>query len=299
MSEPSQTAPGGGAVTVVIAAFNGAAVIGDQLRALQVEAAGGRVEVVVADNGSTDGTRRVVEGFQSSLPLRLLDASARPGQAFARNRGAAEARADLLLFLDQDDVVSPGYVASMVEALGRDAVVAARMSAVELNPGWIGAVRTLTQTDGLPMEFGMAWAYGSTLGIRRAVFEAVGGFDETLRPAGEDVDLCLRLAAAGHPVTFNPSATVRYRFPATLGGLLRQGRLYGRGHINVCIRHGQRIGFGEIVNWCRVGAAAATWLLPWRSMPRRGQGAFALGRRLGLIEGAARHARQLWRLRSG
>ena len=130
--------------------------------------------------------------------------------------------------------MTPGYLAAMITALDEHPVVAASMRSDLLNTGWVRSARSLTQESALPFDFGAPWAYGCTLGLRRDAFEAVGGFDPSLRPAGEDVDLCIRLAKAGYAIEFVTSAVLQYRFPSTLRGLFRQGRLYGLGHINVC-----------------------------------------------------------------
>jgi GT2 family glycosyltransferase len=294
------------AASVIIAAYNGERVIGEQLESLTLEAmdrqptadgaAPPRFEVIVADNGSSDATRAVVAGFEGRLMLRVVDASDRRGQAHARNIGAASAATDRFLFLDQDDVVMPGYVAAMCRALEEHPVVAAAMRSDRLNVGWARTARSLTQEVALPFDFGVTWAYGCTLGLRRDAFEAVGGFDPSLRPAGEDVDLCIRLAEAGYTIELVDRAVLQYRFPSTLRSLFLQGRRYGLGHIDVCLRHRRSVGMRDIAGWARSAAAAASWSLPGRSMTRRGQGAGALGRRLGLLEGAARHP---WRLRRG
>ncbi len=294
----------GRAASVIIATYDGAEFIGDQLESLVAElneldhgsgVDGPRAfEVIIADNGSTDATRSVAARFVGRLPITIIDGSAQRGQAFARNIGAAAATSDRLLFLDQDDVVLPGYVTAMLAALDEHPVVAAAMRTDQLNSGWVRSARALTQTSRLPIDFGERWAYGCTLGVRRQVFESVGGFDPALRPAGEDVDLCIRLAKAGHPTEFVEGAVVQYRFPSTLRALFRQGRLYGLGHVNVCVRHGTPVRVGDVVAWIRVAAAAAVWTLPGRSMERRGQGASALGRRVGLLEGTARQVLHRW-----
>ncbi|HEY4573152.1 MAG TPA: glycosyltransferase family A protein, partial [Thermoanaerobaculia bacterium] len=102
-------------LSVVIPCLNAAATLGVQLAALTRQSWPGGWEVIVADNGSTDGSREIVESYRGRLPgLALVDASDRRGQAHARNLGAAAATGDALLFCDADDEVAPGWM----EALG-------------------------------------------------------------------------------------------------------------------------------------------------------------------------------------
>ena len=106
------------AVSVVIPVLNGAATISQQLAALAGQTYRGPMEVLVADNGSTDATVEVVQALSGRLPgLRLVDASARVGTNHARNAGAAAAGGDLLAFCDADDVAAPGWLAGLVAGL--------------------------------------------------------------------------------------------------------------------------------------------------------------------------------------
>src|SRR5437868_4320436 len=99
----------------------------------------------------------------------------KPGRQVQREdlRPPPIATGDLLLFLDQDDEVGPGYVSAMVSALGGAELVAARMDDHKLNDGWRRQGRTLPQTTGLPSD-PVPWAYGCTLGMRRSTFERLG-----------------------------------------------------------------------------------------------------------------------------
>src|SRR5690606_34073255 len=110
--------------SVVIAAFNAERTLGEQLAALSRQAVRFPWEVLVCDNGSTDGTVAVVTEWQGRLPqLRLVDASARRGPGAARNAGAARALSPLLLFCDADDVVADDWLAPLHGALQREVFV--------------------------------------------------------------------------------------------------------------------------------------------------------------------------------
>ncbi|MCA1845017.1 MAG: glycosyltransferase, partial [Actinobacteria bacterium] len=181
-------------VSVVIPVFNGARWLTRQLDALRRDGAQ-PFETVIADNGSTDDSVAIVRSFGSEMSITAVDASARRGQAYARNVGATVAAGEYLLFLDQDDEIGPGYVEAMVTALRSSELAAARMDGVKLNEGWRSRGRILPQTGGLPGD-PVPWAYGCTLGVRRSTFERLGGFAEDLGELGafaaEDIDFCWR-----------------------------------------------------------------------------------------------------------
>jgi GT2 family glycosyltransferase len=215
-------------VSVVIPCRNGARELPEQLNALAKQQYEGTWEVVISDNGSTDDSRAVAERHAASLPsLRIVDASARRGRHHACNVGAANARGKAILFVDADDLVAPGYLAAMACGLESRDVVAARLDHT-LDPQWMRGVGSGVQTDGLQNGFDfLPFGAGASLGIRRSVFEELGGFREHATLC-EDVDLCWRAQLAGYEIGFVPRAVVRYRSRPTLAQMYRQHRDYAR-----------------------------------------------------------------------
>lgn len=216
-------------LTVVIPCRNGAGEVAGQLESLAVQEGNPDFEVIVADNGSTDNTREVVERYRDRLDLRIIDASAQTGRSYACNVGASAARGEALAFLDADDEVEPGYVSAMSSALSGADFVAARLDCVTLNPGWRIASAAPFQVTGLLDVFGfLPFAVGCSLGVTVRAFEAVEGFTYDV-PFAEDVELCWRLQLGGFPLVFAPDAVVRRRYRDTNLGLYRQSRGYGLG----------------------------------------------------------------------
>lgn len=216
-------------ISVVVPVLNGAATIGEQLAALAAQDVDGAWEVVVADNGSTDGTRAVVGDFFGLLPgLRVIDATRRRGPAAARNQGANAATGNVLAFCDADDVVAPGWLAAMAKATGDHDFVAGSLDfGCRWMPPLPGEQRRppLGPTTG---NFGwLQYALGANMAMSRKAFSAVGGFAEELR-AGEDVDLSWRLQLAGYPLHYQPAALVHKRPRPTSGHKVRQRVNYGR-----------------------------------------------------------------------
>ena len=183
-------------LSVVIPCRDRERVIGQQLEALASQRFDGPWEVIVADNGSTDGTREVAESFRDRLPgLRVVDASARRGPGHARNAGARAARGESLLFIDDDDEIQPGFLAAMAAALETHDFVASARDMEKLNRSPIQRLRANPQRDGLQRAWyapHLPFSGGSGLAIKRALHDRVGGFDETMR-YGQDNDYCFEV----------------------------------------------------------------------------------------------------------
>jgi GT2 family glycosyltransferase len=215
-------------ITVVIPCLNAGAELAHQLDALRRQQFAGRWEVVVADNGSNDDTRAVAASFADTLPdLRIVDASSRRGRHYACNTGAGAAKGRSIVFVDADDLVAAGYLAAMALALEHSAVVAARLDH-SLDPEWMYGVGSAVQTNGLQNGFEyLPFGAGASLGFRRDVFEALGGFREHATLC-EDVELCWRAQLAGYQIRFVPDAVIQYRSRPTLAQMYRQHRDYAR-----------------------------------------------------------------------
>jgi GT2 family glycosyltransferase len=220
----------------VIASYNAAATLGEQLEALACQCWEHAWEVIVADNGSTDGTPALVQAFAGRLPgLRWIDASARRGAAHARNQGVRAARGALIAFCDADDRVAPGWLAGMGWALLKHELVACRIDHQALNAGWVANSRQNAQEDGVARYNEPPYllhAGAGTLGVRRELFLALGGFDEEWQ-ALEDTDFCFRAQLAGYELHSAPEAVVAVRYRATLPQMIRQTRRYAEYNVRL------------------------------------------------------------------
>ena len=216
-------------LSVVIPAFDAGKTLDSQLDALAAQHVDFAVEVLVCDNGSKDATVGIVRRRQESEPwLRLVDASARRGPAAARNIGAAVARGEMLAFCDADDVVGVGWLAGMHRALGRDEFVSGSWECDLLDGRGASVSWTNDSVYTLPY---MPWLVGTgagTMGIRRRLFEQVGGFDERLR-TNEDTDLAWRVQLAGHRLVHHPEIVLHVRKRSGLLAVFRQAYAYGVG----------------------------------------------------------------------
>lgn len=250
-------------VAVVIACRDAAAHLADQLEAIATQQDDVALEVVVVDDASSDDSSEVARrqaGAFRRLEVLRLDRQHWVGPA--RNRGVERTTAPLLLFVDADDVVQPGYVAAMVDALARTPMVGSRIDDTLQNPPWARQGDALYQRDGLQRwaDSGFVHVGGGTIGITRELFDALGGFttDERLRFA-EAADICLRAQLAGHDLAFVPDAVVQIRQRSTLGGTYRQARGWGESSVAVEVAHHGSV---PVADWRR-------GLLGWMLLPVR------------------------------
>ncbi|HEX2029439.1 MAG TPA: glycosyltransferase [Nitriliruptorales bacterium] len=197
-----------------------------QLEGLARQTYTGPWELVVADNGSTDATLDILRRWEDRLPLRVVDASSRPGAGAARNIGAAAARGESLAFCDADDVVAPGWLEACVGALRASDFVAGSFDHHSLNPGLRAGWHWNSHVTSAPLGLCfLPYACSGNMAVSRRAFERVGGFSDD--PIGHDMDLSWRLQLAGYPLHFEPSAVVAYRHRERLGQVWRQHVDYG------------------------------------------------------------------------
>lgn len=213
-------------LSVVIPVRDGAAHLAEQLRALSRQDFAGSWELVVADNGSTDATVAVAESWRPCLPdVRVVNASNGVGVNWARNAGARAARSGLLLFCDADDQVAPTWMSAMAQTLGRADLATGPVDLVDESGRALGVQAALAP----PTELGFRpYAIGANLGVRREVFDRIGGFDERWPVhGGDDVDFCWRAQLTGAELGFSTHVRVRYRRPIRCGPAFRKHLGYG------------------------------------------------------------------------
>jgi glycosyltransferase involved in cell wall biosynthesis len=279
-------------VSVVVPCLNAAATLAETLESLAAQRCEASWEVIVADNGSSDDSRAIVARHRERMPVRLVDASDRSGQAHAMNVGVAASDGEYVLFCDADDLAGDGWLAAMVAGLRRWDAVGARWDITRLNPP------TIRRSRGNPQEHDLQpftrppflpFAGGGSLGVRRRVHAALGGFEEALVVV-HDTDFCWRLQLAGYTLRFVPEAVVPIRFRRSEREMFGQARLYGRTAVDLYARYrGRGIPEAGIVDGLRAWA-----MLVWRG-PRllrpdaRQRWLWKLGYRLGRLEGSRRN----------
>ncbi len=214
-------------VAIVALNWNGREHLAECLAALAGQTYGGPFQVVLADNGSTDGSVDFVrERFPS---VRIVRADRNLGFAGGNNLAARQLEADVVAFINNDTRAEPAWLEELVAVLTQAPDLAAAGGKIVNWDGsrldFVGGGATLTGL-GLQFDHGEArsphdherdilFACGGSMAIWRKVFLEVGGFDEDYFAFYEDVDLGWRLWLAGYRVRYAPRSLVRHRHHGT------------------------------------------------------------------------------------
>jgi N-acetylglucosaminyl-diphospho-decaprenol L-rhamnosyltransferase len=211
---------------VYIPNFNGAAQLGRTLRGLAGQTV--PADVVVVDNGSSDDS---VELARRELPeAKVLELGENLGFGPALNRAVAAHPADAVILLNNDAEPEPRFVEALLDGLGEGVDSVAGVLTQERAPELIDSAGVVADTTLMGFDYlhgepvGVAGSAPDPLGptggaglYRRQAFEAVGGFDERIFLYYEDLDLALRLAAAGGHCRLAPEAGALHAYSASLG----------------------------------------------------------------------------------
>ena len=197
-------------VSVIVPVFNAELYIAETIQSALAQTHAD-LEVIVVDDGSTDGTIERLRAFEGP---RRLHRQPNRGVAAARNRGASVASGEWLAFLDADDVWLPTKVERQLACARGPMVYTDRY-----NIGARGELPEIQSVvtpmhDGdlfLPLLLEGNFITASSVLLRRDVFAELGGFFEELRGT-EDWDLWVRIAAAGHTINIVREPLLRYRF---------------------------------------------------------------------------------------
>jgi len=253
-------------VSVVVCSRDGARTLPVTLAALRCQTIDpGRFEVVVVDDGSSDETAAIARAAGAEV-VRL---SPSQGLAAARNAGVAAARTPLVAFTDDDCEPTPSWLAEVLEAMsppGVDGVGGWVQPACDsaFRRRFLQDVNPLTPLAGdllrsrAPLYRLMLYlrgicglaprlqdgaelyaVVGANMTLRRALLDALGGFDPAIRFGGEEEELCMRarrLRPAAR-LRYAERAVVIHHFPPSPVDGLRRARAYGRGHRQTARRH--------------------------------------------------------------
>jgi glycosyltransferase involved in cell wall biosynthesis len=209
-------------VSIIIPTFNGANRIGNCLDALRDQVTRWNGEILVVDDGSTDGTGDVVRRYPSTHLITQKNA----GPAAARNRGASEARGTIILFTDDDCVPMPNWMEAMLKPFDDPEVVGAkgvyRTKQKELAARFV----QLEYEDRYRMmakfrDIDFVDTYSAA--FRRERFLEMEGYDTSFPVAcAEDIELSYRMSAHGWKMKFVPNAMVYHTHPNSFWRYLKK-----------------------------------------------------------------------------
>jgi glycosyltransferase involved in cell wall biosynthesis len=257
-------------VSVVIPAYNGEATIDETLRSVRAQTHR-RLEIIIVDDGSRDGTVETVLAHAAIDPRVSVMRQPNAGVAAARNTGWRSAAAELIAFVDADDLWAPTKIARQLEAIdaggGRAGLAYTWYARIDPDSRVIGiGHRPNAQGQVLQDIFrGNFIGNGSAALIRRAVLEEVGGFDPGLRARGaqgcEDFSIYFRIAE-NYDFALVPEPLTGYRtLPGNMSSdmlqMLRSWRIVANEMVE---RHPQSRaaiteGLANYLEWCALSAA--------------------------------------------
>jgi glycosyltransferase involved in cell wall biosynthesis len=214
----------------------------------------GSWELIVVDNGSTDGTAALVAdlGRRHALSLRYI-LEERVGVSAARNAGIRAARYPIIAFTDDDCVLDASWLGGICRAFAADPTLGVVCGRVDLYDGRDAPIAIRPYADRqhvTSLAAIRARGLGCNMAIARTVIDDVGGFDESFGPgtwcsAAEDHELYYRALRANHKIVFDPEIRIRHahgrRDPQVVDAIKRH---YARGYgalLGKYIRRGDRL----------------------------------------------------------
>lgn len=251
-------------VSVVVCVYNGAELLADCLAGLD-DLDYPDYEVIVVDDGSTDGSAEVASAYECKL-IRTLNR----GLSSARNAGLSRASGQIVAYIDADARPDPHWLLYLVETFRdggyagvggpnlpcpEDGEVA---ECVANAPG--GPIHVLlsdSEAEHLP---------GCNMAFRTEALKAVGGFDEQFRVAGDDVDLCWRFQEHDWTLGFSPAAVVWHHQRSSLGAYCKQQFGYGRAEALLEVKWPENYtAVGQITWGGRIYGPPLLYALTWTS----------------------------------
>jgi len=240
-------------ISVVIPTFNSRDVLRRTIEALtQQTLPHDAYEVVIADDGSTDGTAEMVaDAARGPVAVRYV-AQPNRGRSAARNLGARTARGRILLFIDADiwaaSTLLAAHHAHYPPAVRRLGVQGRSLTHPDARVTPFMRAREITPDLSVRRRHALAPVHIITrnFSVLRSEFEAIGGFDEGFTGYGwEDIELAMRLAARGVTFDYDPNALGYHYHVETLEGIRAKLRQAGTGAVYFWRKYGRsrRLGF--------------------------------------------------------
>lgn len=196
-------------------------------------------EIIVVDNGSTPwfhyGSPEYYVGREQEW-IRIIRNETNLGFPVAVNQGIRAAKGDIIVLLNNDVIVTPGWAAALVRHLDQVAIVSPMTNyCAGMQRVTLPAYRDGDELDARAREWArknagqsvpVNWVIGFCMAFRRSLYDELGEFDESLWPcSGEEIDFCMRARQAGHDIGIAQDVYVHHFGSQTFGDMARAGQL--------------------------------------------------------------------------
>lgn len=222
-------------VSIIVPVKNGASKIRDLLDSLMhVDYDKDKLEIIVVDGCSTDGTKEIV----SRYPVKLLTEE-KPGVNAARNTGIKNSTGEIIAFTDHDCIVPSDWVKKIVENLRDPEVGCVGGQILRYNNDFLARYadesiipvmrifkkKTVLSRIGSPVYYPV----GCNFAVKREAIEKTGFFDERFEYGFDELEFAERVCEKGYKIVLTPEITIKHKHRSTLSELLKQAFRYGQG----------------------------------------------------------------------
>ena len=268
-------------LSVIVCSYNRCDTLRECLDGFNAQTAASRMELIVVDDGSTDGTAEMLAGYPFGVAHRVVSRR-NGGLAVARNSGLAVARGEYVLFVNDDTIAFPDLVERHLArhaALGpglhsvlgsfeqpREALANALMRFLEVTP-YVFCYAGMTPGG----RYGWNRWWTCNVSVPRAAVELAGRFDGSFRHYGcEDTDLAIRLERLGGDVVYDPTARAHHRHVLTLDDLARRQHTVARAYVRLFRKHPEALSHPDWA-WVRELDVAGLERRLLERLPERGR----------------------------
>ena len=211
--------------SMIVPAYNAEKTLGECLNALQKQDFSEEFEILVVDDGSTDKTAEIAKNFSKKNKKIKLIRQRNSGPAAARNRGAKQAKGEIIVFLDSDCISEKNWLEEMLKPFSDKKVVGvqgAYKSRQKEIIAQFGQLEIEQRYEKMQKQKSIDWIGSYSAAYRKEIFLQEKGFDEGfLTSSGEDPDLSYTLSEKGNRLVFNPKAVVFHYHPSTIWKYLK------------------------------------------------------------------------------